>query len=307
MTADPALELLPSWRPGEVRDSIVAFLEASAALPPDRRLACFDNDGTLWAERPTYAQFDFFVDALTRRVATDPGLGSRPEFAALLSGDREAVGGFGLERVAMALVELFEGQPPEAFTAEVREFMSRAAHPTLGRPLLTAVYAPMLELIAALRERDFTVALVTGGGTEFVRSISADLYGVAPERVVGTLLTYVYERGSSGQPLLRRSSRLAGAPNEGSVKVSNIQAQLGRAPVMAAGNSGGDREMLEWAVSAGGPSLALLVDHDDEDREFSYVSTAETFEEPEPITDVGRRLGWVVASIRHDWARVFPD
>ena len=139
----------------------------------------------------------------------------------------------------MALVELFEGQAPEAFTAEARDFMSRAEHPTLGRSLRSAVYVPMLELIAALRERDFTVAIVTGGGTEFVRSISADLYGVAPERVVGTLVTYVYERGSSEQPLLRRSSRLAGAPNEGAVKVSNIQAQLGRAPVMAAGNSGG--------------------------------------------------------------------
>ena len=89
MTAEPALELLPSWRPGEVRDSIVAFLDASSELAPDRRLACFDNDGTLWAERPNYAQFDFFVDALTRRVETDPGLGSRPEFAALLSGDKE--------------------------------------------------------------------------------------------------------------------------------------------------------------------------------------------------------------------------
>ena len=298
--------LLPSWRPGQARDSLLDFLDASVELAPARRLACFDNDGTLWAERPTYAQFDFFVDVLRRRVAEDPGVGDREEFAALLSGDHATLGELGLARVAMALVELFEGQTPEAFAAAVRDFMSGANHAALGRPRRTAVYLPMLELISALTDRQFTVAIVTGGGTEFVRSVSQDLYGVPPERVVGTLITYVYARDERGRPLLRRSAQLAGKPNEGDVKVSNIQAQLGRAPVLAAGNSGGDREMLEWAVSAEGPSLALLVDHDDDVREFSYTSEAETVEEPEPITDVGKRLGWVVASIRRDWATVFP-
>ena len=297
--------LLPSWRPGATRDAVVAFLEASAELAPERRLACFDNDGTLWAERPTYAQFDFFVDALRRRVATDPSLATRTEFAALLSGDRATVSDLGLARVAMALVELFDGQTPEAFAAEARDFVSRAHHAALDRPLRSTVYVPMLELLDALRARQFAVAVVTGGGTEFVRSVSRDLYGVPPERVVGTLVTYTYSRDEQGRPALRRSAQLDGRPNEGEVKVSQIQAQLGRAPVLAAGNSGGDREMLEWAVSADGPSLALLVDHDDAEREFSYLCAAETFDEPEPITDVASRLGWTVASMRRDWSRVF--
>ena len=139
-----------------------------------------------------------------------------------------------------------------------------------------------------------------------MRSVSRDLYGVPPERVVGTLITYAYSRDEQGRPALRRSAQLDGRPNEGEVKVSNIQAQLGRAPVLAAGNSGGDREMLEWAVGADGPSLALLVDHDDAEREFRHLSTAETFDEPEPVTDVARRLGWTVASMRRDWGTVFP-
>ncbi len=304
---DPTGTVLPSWRPGATRDALVDFLDASSELPTERRLACFDIDGTLWAERPTYAQFDFFVDALGRRVAQDPSLATRVEYAALLpGGSRAALGDLGLARVAMALVELFDGQSPEAFGAEVREFMSRAQHAALGRPLRSTVYVPMLELLAALRERQFTIALVTGGGTEFVRSISSDLYEVPPERVVGTLITYTFARDVQGRPTLRRSAQLDGRPNEGAVKVSNIQAQLGRAPVFAAGNSGGDREMLEWAVSEDGPSLALLVDHDDEDREFRYVGTAETVEEPEAITDVAQRLGWTVASMRSDWASVFP-
>ena len=299
-------QVLPSWRAGATRDAIVAFLQASGELPPERRVACLDNDGTLWAERPTYAQFDFFVDALSRRAAADPGFAGREEYAAVLSGDREALGDLGLTRVAMALVELFDGETPESFDAEARDFMARARHVALGRPLRTAVYLPMLELLDALRQHGFTVAVVTGGGTEFVRSVSADLYGVPPERVVGTLIEYAFTRDANGRPVLLRSARLDGRPNEGEAKVAHIQAQLGRAPVFAAGNSGGDREMLEWAVSGAGPSLALLVDHDDEEREFRYVSTAETVEEPESITDVARRLGWTVASIRRDWTTVFP-
>ncbi|GAA2161252.1 phosphoserine phosphatase [Humibacillus xanthopallidus] len=292
--------LLPSWRPGATRDALVDFLEASAELAPDSRLACFDNDGTLWAERPTYAQFDFFVDALARRAAADPGLASRLEYAALLAGDRATVGDLGLARVAMALLELFDGQAPEAFAAEVRDFLSRARHVTLDRPLRSTVYVPMLELLDALDDRGFTVAIVTGGGTEFVRAVSSDLYGVLPERVVGTLITYAFSRDERGRPSLRRSAQVDGRPNEGEVKVSNIQTQLGRAPALAAGNSAGDREMLEWALSTDRPSLALLIDHDDEDREFRYDSAAETVQETEPIRDVAARLGWTIASMRRD-------
>jgi phosphoserine phosphatase len=300
------MPVLSSWRPGPTRDALLAFLDASAEVPVADRLACFDNDGTLWCERPTYAQFDFLVDALRSAVATDPTVAERPEFAALLSGDQKALGELGLERVALALTGLFEGVGPRAFTAAVRAFMVRAQHSTLGRPLRSAVYVPMLELIEELRRRDFTVCIVTGGGTEFVRAISQDLYGVPPEAVVGTLIEYDYVRDDSGAPALRRTTRVIGGANEGEVKVGNIQTQLGRRPIFAAGNSGGDREMLEWAAASGGPSLALLLDHDDADREFSYVSTAQTFAEDEPITQVGARLGWTVVSMATDWHTVFP-
>jgi hypothetical protein len=199
---------------------------------------------------------------------------------------------------------------PEAFTHRVRDFLDRATHPTLGVPVRATTYRPMLELIEALRRRDFTVGVVTGGGTEFVRAISQDLYGVPPEAVVGTLVTYAYsaeptDHDGTPRPLLRRTTGITGEANEGAAKVSNIQAQLGRRPILAAGNSGGDRQMLEWAVGGEGPTLALLVDHDDEHREFRYVSSAETFAEPEPITEVGARQGWTVVSMADDWSTVF--
>ncbi len=299
-------ESLPSWRPGVTREAVLAFLEAATSVPVERRVACFDNDGTLWCERPSYPQYDFFVDALQSAVDTNPALSETPEFAALLTGDRAAVGEIGLERIALALTGLFRGIEPEDFTARVREFLSRAVHPALGRPLRSTTYLPMLELLAELRRRDFTIFVVTGGGTEFVRAISQELYGVPPEAVVGSLIDYdfVPTTGGSG-PRLTRADRLVGAANEGAAKVTHIQTQLGRRPILAAGNSGGDREMLEWASSADGPTLALLVDHDDAPREFSYVSTAETFAEPEPITDVGARLGWTVISMADDWGAIF--
>ena len=305
MTADP--DLLPSWRPGRARDEILAFLDLTSEIPPEHRLACFDNDGTLWCEKPHYVQLDFLLHSLEGRVAEDPTLGAKPEFAALISRDTSAVRELGLPRIALALTGLFDGMSADRFGSLVRDFLAGAVHPTLHRPLRSCLYRPMTELLEALRRHGFTVAVVTGGGTEFVRAVSADLYGVPPENVVGTLIDYDYASGADG-PTLTRTSRLLGAPNDGPAKVSHIQAQLGRRPVFAAGNTTGDQEMLHWAGTADGPSLSVLVDHDDDVREFDYPGTGESDPGAEPIVDVGHRLGWTVVSMAEDWATVFgPD
>jgi phosphoserine phosphatase len=299
---------LPSWRPGATRDSLLRFLDGADSVPVDRRVAAFDNDGTLWCEKPTYVQLAFFEDALRSAVAADASRRVRPEYAAVLDGDRAALGEIGLEHVALALGELFAGREPDAFAGLVRDFMARARHRTLGVPFSRLVYQPMLELLDELRRREFTICIVTGGGTEFVRAVSEDLYGVPPEAVVGTLVEYDFVRRDDGSPTLHRTNGVHGVANEGAAKVGNIQTQLGRRPLLAAGNSGGDREMLEWTGTADEPSLALLIDHDDDEREFHYTSTAETFTEAEPITAVGRRLDWTVVSIQRDWSIVFaPD
>ena len=191
-------EILPSWRPGATRDALLAFLERAATVPVEDRVAYFDNDGTLWCERPTYVQYDFFVDVLRQRVAEDPGVAERAEFAALLGGDPAAIEALGLPRIAAALAGLFEGQTPQEFAAVVQEFMARAQHRTLGRPLRTLTYRPMLELIAELRRLDFTVGIVTGGGAEFLRAVSQDLYAVPPELVVGTQIGYRLTTDAAG-------------------------------------------------------------------------------------------------------------
>jgi len=286
---------------------VIAFLDAAEQLAPAQRVAVFDNDGTLWCEKPTYVQYDFLEDALKVKAAADPSVHDRAEYAAVLDGDWAAIQQLGLERVAMALLELFAGVTPEQFDANVVEFFNRARHRVLQVPLAHLVYQPMLELLDELRRRRFTVFIVSGGGTEFVRAISEALYGVQPEAVVGTLVEYEFLRDDRGAPLLVRTARVLGDANEGAAKVRSIQTQLGRRPILAVGNSAGDKEMLEWALAGDTPSLALLLDHDDEAREYRYASVSATVEEHEAITDVGRRLGWTIISMEHDWERVFPD
>lgn len=283
----------------------MAFLEAVDDVPVEGRLAVFDNDGTLWCERPTYVQYEFFVDELTEAAAVDPTLRDRPEFAAVLAADHAAMGEIGLARIATALAGLFEGLSPEAFDERVRRYMADASHPGLGRPMRSVTYQPMLELIGALRERDFTVALATGGGAEFVRAVSRDLYGVPPELVVGSRIAYEVVHDAGGSPGLRRSGRLDGDPDEGEAKVRNIQRHFGRRPILAAGNSGGDGEMLAWVQDREGPSLALLVDHDDGDREYAYASQGVTVGDECAITDVAVARGWTIVSMRRDWETVF--
>lgn len=295
---------LDSWRPGPTKDALLAFLEAAQQRPVVDRVALVDNDGTMWAEKPTYVQLDFFVDALTRRTATDPSLADRPEFAAVLSGESTRIAEVGLTNVVFALASLFEGQTPQEFNAEVREFASRWRHRTWDVPMLGVTYAPMQELLRELRARDFTVGIVTGGGTEFVRAVSQELYGVPPELVVGSMIQHEFVPGD--EPYLRRTTRIVDAANEGAPKVVHIQNHLGRRPLLAAGNSGGDTEMLAWAA-AGEGGLALVVDHDDDEREFAYTGSAVSFAEAETVTDTARRLGWVIASMKDDWEQVFTE
>ncbi|SDT26409.1 HAD family hydrolase [Microlunatus soli] len=298
---------LANWRPGPAKDAILGYLAGIDDIPVDERIACIDNDGTMWCERPNYVQYDFFLDALQRSATADATLADRPEFAAVLDQDAAKIGELGLARIAGALASLYDRRTPDEFAAAVDAFVGGYRHPKFGRAVSDLVYRPMLELIGVLRSHDFTVAIVTGGGTEFVRRIAGALYGVPPELVVGTLIGYRFDRDDQQSPLLRRSVSLLGSANEGEPKVAHIQTQLGRAPIVAVGNSGGDREMLEWAAAGPRPGLALLIDHDDADREYAYAGSAATFTDAEPITATANRLGWTTVSMARDWECIFDE
>ena len=297
---------LPSWRPGTTRDAIEIFLDDAETVPVERRVAVFDIDGTLWCEKPRYAMVEFLLRELRAAVAEEPSLATRPEYRAALDWDRPAIARLGPVNVVLALIELHAGITPEVFEARVRAFFSEARDPLRGVPLSQMRYRPMLELIAELRARDFDVYLVTGSGLEFTRAVSTDYFGVKPEGVVGSQVGYEFVRGN-GAPVLLRTKEIFGDPNEGAAKITNIQRLLGRRPILAAGNSAGDTEMLDYARAYAGPSLALLVDHDDAQREYQYAGLAGTFTDSEPITATAANKGWTVVSMQRDWSTVFAD
>jgi phosphoserine phosphatase len=302
MSNDP----LPSWNSGPTKTALLEFLAASNDVPVHDRVAVFDNDGTLWCEKPNYPQLMFMLDELRRAVAVDPALADREEYRALIEHDAVAQADIGLERIAMALLELDAGITPEEFDARVVDFFARSAHPAWGVPYASTRYQPMLELLDELRAHDFDVFIVSGGGAEFVRGISRSFYEVSPDDVVGSLVDYRFHRDENGRPELKRTSELFGEVNEGESKVSSIRRQLGRRPIFAAGNSPGDTEMLEYALAGDGPSMAVLVEHDDAEREYEYEGRAGSFESDGDFVATAKRLGVVVVSMRDDWSQIFP-
>ena len=171
-------------------------------------------------------------------------------------------------------------------------------------PFEALTYVPMLELVDALRANDFRVFIVTGGGVEFVRAVSERVYGVPPDDVVGSAVQVRFER-RDGRVVLVREPKILGSPNEGEPKPVNIQSHIGRRPILAAGNSAGDREMLEYAHTGERPSLCLVINHDDAEREYAYGGESVTNPDAEPILTTAEQYGWTVVSMRSDWSRVF--
>ena len=297
---------LPSWNDGPTRTALLSFVDAADALPIEERVAVFDNDGTLWCEKPSYPQLLFMLDELGRAATADPTLASREEYRALIDRDVDAQAAIGLERIAFALLELCAGIGPEEFNDRVVAFFEQHRHPDRGVAYIDMRYQPMLELLDELRAHHFDVFIVTGGGAEFVRAISRSFYLVSPDAVVGSLVGYDFVRDEAGRPTMLRTTDLFGEVNEGAPKVTNIQLQLGRRPIFAAGNTPGDAEMLEYAVAVDGPSMALLVEHDDAEREYAYEGRAGSFETEGSFSDDAAQLGITVTSMRRDWATVFP-
>jgi phosphoserine phosphatase len=299
-------EPLQSWNAGFARTAILDFVErvsredSGYCVAPADRVAVLDDDGTLWCARPAYAQALVLLERLHEQAAADPELAARPVVKALLAGDLEGAGRYGPEAVAGVLLNTHAGLTTDEFADTAARWLAEAEHPRFGE----LAYVPMLELVDLLRARGFRVFVVTGGGVEFVRAISDELYGVAADDVVGSAVQVTFER-RDGRVVLVRQPALLGSPNEGAPKPINLQSHIGRRPILAVGNSAGDREMLEYAHTGELPSLCLVIDHDDAEREYAYAGGSVTDPHAEPILDTAARFDWTVVSMREDWARVF--
>ncbi|MER8185736.1 HAD family hydrolase [Kitasatospora sp. NPDC094015] len=294
-----AEQVLASWRDGPARRAILDFVRAattpgSAFVAPADRIATFDNDGTLWVEQPLPPQFDFVFRVWEAEVRADPALAQRQPYRALAERDQAFFEGVATQepKVVSSLLEAFArswaGTTPQEFDAQVREWTRTVKQPRFGVPYVELVYRPMLELFDLLHAHRFRVFVCSGGGRDFMRVFAEDIWGIPKENVIGSAAAYTWTDGR-----LVRSERLLGDLDLGPGKPEHIFAHTGRLPALAGGNADVDVEMLR---SAG---FALLLDHDDAEREFAYTKGAET-----ALTEAAD-LGWTVVSMKNDWAAVF--
>ena len=292
-------EYLSSWRSGTAKQSILGFVEAlttpgPAFAEPADRIATFDNDGTLWVEKPAPAQADFLVRVWTAAARSDPSLCSRQPYKAIIEQDTDYLRGLVTQdpdvvaSLEGAVASTWAGTSPEVFDAQVRNWAATATQPRFNVGYTSLVYKPMLELFDLLKAREFRVFVCSGGGRDFMRVFAEETWGIFKENVIGSAAAYEYQDGK-----ITRTDQMLGGLTLGPGKPEHIFAQTGRMPVLAAGNADIDIEMLTAA------SFAILVSHDDDEREYAYTSGTE-----KSLAKAGE-LGWTVVSMKNDWASIF--
>jgi len=305
----PPTDPLPSWNDGAARQSIVAFVakvtrEGTAGyVPPAERIAVFDNDGCLWSEQPVYVQLAFALDRVKALAPQHPEWQTQEPFASLLKGDVASALAGGEQAIARIVMATHAGTTTEEFATIVKDWLATARHPVTGRPYTRMVYQPMLEVLAYLRANGFKTFIVSGGGIEFMRPWTEQVYGIPPEQVVGSSIKTKYEL-RDGRPVLVRLPELDFIDDKAGKPVG-INQHIGRRPILAFGNSDGDFEMLEWTTAGEGPRLGVIVHHDDSGREVAYDRKSHIGRLDRGLDEAGRR-GWVVVSMKDDWRTIYP-
>ena len=308
--ADP----LPSWNDGPAKQAIVEFVSATTDksspkyVEPEDRIATFDQDGTTWVSHPLYTQAMFALDRVRELVPKHPEWKNKEPFKAVIAGDREAIAKFSESDWEVIVAATHAGMTNEAFQEIVKQWLATAKHPRFKRPYTELVYQPMIEVMDYLRANGFKTYIVTGGGQEFVRVYSKRVYGIPPEQVVGSSILTKYEY-RDGKPVLMREPKVFFVDDHAG-KAIGINLFIGKRPYAAFGNSGGDREMLEWTTAGEGARLAMLVLHDDAEREYAYGpagglpdTKVGTFSQA--LMDEAKKSGWIVISMKNDWKRIF--
>lgn len=304
--------MLDTWNEGPTKSAIVDFVARVTTAGPDfvepeARVAVFDNDGTLWCEKPMYIQLDFIVRRLADTARADATLAEQEPYRAAADGDLTWFGGAitkhyqgddsDLTALAGAVMSLHESMTVDDHAALVNTFFGEATHPTLHRPYQSCVYVPMVELLRYLEAHEFTCYIVSGGGRDFMRPITGAIYGIPPERVVGSSQGLKFSAADAGHGDLLIQPALD-VFDDGPEKPVRIWNRIGRRPILSAGNSNGDDEMLMYSGRPGEAALRLLVLHDDAEREFDYTAGAER------ALAHAEEFGWSVVSMKHDWAQI---
>jgi phosphoserine phosphatase len=307
--------VLPSWNDGAAKRAIITFVKnvtkagSKTFVAPEARIAVFDNDGTLWCEKPMPIELGFILRRLAAVAELDPSLRRRQPWKAACDRDYHWMGAAVTRHyhgddsdgklLVRAILRAFDGMTVETYDAAASAFLHKAQHPTLRCAFRDCGYRPMLELLRYLEANGFTTFIASGGNRDFMRSMTQELYGIPPEHVIGSSNALRFaEDGTNGALVYQAAPDVF---DDGPVKPVRIWSRIGRRPILAVGNSNGDIQMLQFAGCPTGPGLRLLVKHDDHAREFDYTAGAER------SLELADAHGWTIVSMKNDWATVFAS
>lgn len=304
-----AAEALPSWKDGASKQTITTFVEkatrqgSSDFVPPEQRIAVFDNDGTLWAEQPLYFQAFFVFDRIRAMAPQHPEWKTTEPYRSVLNGDKKGLAAAGEKGLMELMAATHTGMTTDEFSATVSNWIATARHPKTRKPYTSMVYQPMLELLAYLRANGFKTYVVSGGGQEFMRPWMERVYGIPPEQVIGSQGELKYEMRDTGPVLVKQAKVVLIDDHAG--KPVGIQRFIGRRPVFAFGNSDGDQEMLQWTTAGTGLRFAGLVHHTDAKREWAYDRKSKIGTLDKALDEAGQK-GWTVVDMAKEWKVIYP-
>lgn len=306
---------LKSWNDGGSKRAIEDFVKrvttpgSADFVEPEARVAVYDNDGTLWCEKPMPIELGFILQRLAEMAESDTALRDKQPWKAAYNKDYAWLGEVitkhyrgddsDVKVLIGGILKAFEGMPVDVYQSAAESFLLKAPHPTLKRRLRDCTYAPMVELLRYLEDYGFTNYIASGGDRDFMRVVTDELYGVPSERVVGSSNALCYtEDGDCGNVAYLAKPDVF---DDGPVKPVRIWSRIGRRPILAFGNSNGDIQMLQFAGGPGKPALRLLLLHDDKEREFDYTAGAEK------SLELARTKEWTVVSMKDEWKSVFAN
>jgi hypothetical protein len=308
-TAAAGTDALPSWNDGAAKSAIIAFVQSATDkssvkfVPPEQRIAVFDNDGTLWASHPIYVQLAFALDRVKALAPQHPEWKDKQPFKAVLEGDLKTVMAGGEHGLLEIIMATHAGMTTDAFSQIALDWLATAKHPKTGRLYTEMVYQPMLELLAYLRGNGFKTFIVSGGGIEFMRPWTERIYGVPPEQVIGSSIKTKFELRDGTSVLVRLPE--INFIDDKAGKPVGINQHIGRRPIAAFGNSDGDIEMLQYTDSGKGAHLEMLVLHDDARREYAYTCDTKVGRLCKGLA-LAKERGWQIISMKNDWKTIFP-
>ncbi len=306
---NPAPDPLPSWNEGASKTSIVEFVKAVTAeggpdfVPVPERIAVFDNDGTLWSEKPLYFQLIFAMDRVKELAGDHPEWKTTQPFQAVLENDTKALAASGEHGIVELVLATHAGMTTDEFEAIAKDWIGKARHPRFDRPYNDLVFQPILELLDYLRANGFKTFIVSGGGIDFMRPWVEDVYGIPPEQTVGSRIQKVFEMREGG-PVIVRSPELDFIDDK-ATKPVGIHNMIGRRPIAAFGNSDGDLQMLQWTAAGKGRRLMALVHHTDVEREWAYDRETHVGR-LDKAWDQALKNGWTLVDMKADWNVIFP-